>query len=220
MSFEKILSIIFIVAYLALLFVGAVSVFIVYLEKRKARSALRDSILKKIENNISLSLSDVTSIAKGVNLQRPSVSRTIYKLLHDTNEPTLFQKFKELSKELEKEEPFDDLPEEVKPSLVRLSELCTDSHQKSDQFLLTPIQKTLATYVELKIEVEKTKKWSKLFNTLGIVSFIVGLLGFYLTLKSPDIKDIEAAVNRVVNKQVISNVNPPQQSEVQNKIKE
>lgn len=104
-----------------------------------------------------------------------------------------------LSAQLAKEEPFDDLPEEVKPSLVRLSELCDGSKIKSDQLLLTPIQKTLGSFVELKAETEKTKTRTKWVNIVGIFSFIIGAWGFYLTWKTPDAKDIESAVGRALS---------------------
>ncbi|WP_158530070.1 hypothetical protein [Delftia acidovorans] len=201
MDIEKVLSITLFSAYGIIFLIGGVGISFVTLEKRKARRSLRESISKKMTGGIQLSAADIITMAKGVGLQRPSVNRIVYKLLHDTYDPQLFQQLKALSGQLEKEEPFDDLPEEVKPSLIRLTELCDGSQQKSDQFLLTPIQKTLGSYVELKAEAEKTKKQTKWVNTIGIVSFIIGTWGFYLTWKSPDAKDIEAAVARALNTQ-------------------
>ena len=201
MGIEKILNIALLSAYIIILFVGAIAMSFLMLEKRKARHSLRESISKKMTGGIQLSAADVITMAKGVGLQRPSVNRTVYQLLHDTNDAQTFEKLKVLSVQLEKEEPFDDLPEEVKPSLVRLSELCDGSQQRSDQFLLTPIQKTLGSYVELKADAEKMKKQTKWVNIIGIVSFIIGVWGFYLTWKSPDAKDIETAVVRALSTQ-------------------
>lgn len=201
MGIEKILNIALLSAYIIILIVGAIAMSFLMLEKRKARHSLRESISKKMTGGIQLSAADVITMAKGVGLQRPSVNRTVYQLLHDTNDAQTFEKLKVLSAQLEKEEPFDDLPEEVKPSLVRLSELCDGSQQRSDQFLLTPIQKTLGSYVELKADAEKMKTQTKWVNIIGIVSFIIGVWGFYLTWKSPDAKDIETAVVRALNTQ-------------------
>lgn len=201
MDIEKLLSITLFSAYAIIFVIGGVAISFVALEKRKARRSLRESISKKMTGGIELSAADIITMAKGVGLQRPSVNRSVYKLLHDTYDPQLFQQLKALSGQLEKEEPFDDLPEEVKPSLMRLTELCAGSQQKSDQFLLAPIQKTLGSYVELKAEAEKIKKQTKWVNTIGIFSFIIGTWGFYLTWKSPDVKDIETAVARALNTQ-------------------
>ena len=201
MDLDKVLSIALLSAYAIIFIIGATAMSFIALRKRKARHSLRESISKKIAGGIQLSATDIITMAKGVGLLRPSVNRTVYQLLNDTNDPQLFQQLKTLSGQLEKEEPFDDLPEEVKPSLIRLSELCDESQQKSDQFLLAPIQKTLGSYVELKVDTEKTKKQTKWVNTIGVVSFIIGIWGFYLTWKSPDAKDIETAVARALSTQ-------------------
>jgi hypothetical protein len=202
MDIEKILYTTLLFAQIIILIVCAIVLAVHVFKKRKARDLLRESICKKMACGIQLSAADVIYMAKGVGMQRPGVNRTVCQLLHDTNDHQWYQQLKALAVQLEKEEPFDDLPEEVKPSLVRLSELCEESQQKSDHLLLMPIQKTLGSYVELKTETEKTKKQTKLVNTIGIVSFIIGVWGFYLTLKSPDAKDIETAVTRALSSQL------------------
>lgn len=190
--------------YLVLIvYVGGISIFVVlmtkmYFDKRKARRELKLNLLEKFKASIPLSINDVINMAKGADLARPSVGKCLNQLLSDTNDPHIFKEIQRLTAELEKEEPFDDLPEEVKPSLVRLVELCEASPVKSDKYLLSPVQKTLGSYVELKAEVEKNRTKAKWVNIAGIVSLIVGMWSFYLTWKSPDVKDIEAAVKRAV----------------------
>lgn len=190
----KTLNIIVAIAYIIIMATGAIAISYIMLEKQKARRSLRESIQKKMSQKISLSASDIIIMAKGVRLQRPSVARVVYRLLHDCSDPEMYERLKTLSVQLDKEEPFDDLPEEVKPSLIRLSELCHNSQQKSDQFLLAPIQKNLGSYVEMKTEFERSKKQTKLINFLGVISFIIGIWGFYLALKSPNTNDIANAV--------------------------
>ncbi|SFN65912.1 hypothetical protein SAMN05660284_01992 [Formivibrio citricus] len=199
MDFDKIFNYIFLVIY-----VGGLSVFFVVMaklviDKRKARHELKQNLLEKFKAAIPLSINDVINMAKGADLARPSVGKCLNQLLSATNDPVTFGELQRLTAELEKEEPFDDLPEEVKPSLVRLTELCDASSVKSDKYLLSPVQKTLGTYVELKAEVEKNRTKAKWLNIAGIVSLIVGTWSFYLTWKSPDVKDIEAAVKRAVS---------------------
>ncbi|MFC8752887.1 hypothetical protein ACN429_06625 [Pseudomonas oryzihabitans] len=201
MDILRALNILVLCTYLSILIGGGGMLLFMFFRKKKALHLLRESILKKISQGIHLSAADVIIMAKGVGLQRPSVNRTIYQLLHDNSEPKIYQEVKELSVQLDKEEPFNEFPEEVKPSLIRLSEICDQSQQKSDHFLLAPIQKTLASYVELKGDFEKAKKQTRLINAIGVVSFIIGAWGFYLTLKSPDIKDIEKAVTHALNAQ-------------------
>jgi hypothetical protein len=63
--------------------------------------------------------------------------------------------------EIEKEEPFDELPDEVKPSLSRLLKIIESSKDESDKHVLLPITSALNKYTELKLEQEKNKKADK-----------------------------------------------------------
>ena len=198
MDFGTIFNYFFLIVYVGGISIFAVLMTKVYFDKRKARQELKLNLLEKFNASISLSINDVINMAKGADLARPSVGKCLNQLLSDTNDPNIFKEIQRLTAELEKEEPFDDLPEEVKPSLVRLVELCEASSVTSDKYLLSPVQKTLGTYVELKAEVEKNRTKAKWVNIAGIVSLIVGMWSFYLTWKSPDVKDIEAAVKRAV----------------------
>jgi len=199
MSLERLLNYIFLATYF-----GAISIFIVvmttmWIKKRRSRIELQESIVEKFKSNILLRINDVINMAKGFDLARPSVGKCLNQLLGKTNNPAAFNELQRLVAELDKEEPFDDLPQEVKPSLIRLMELCDASTVSSDRHLLSPVQKTLSTYVELKAEVEKNRSRTKWINVAGIVSLIIGMWSFYLTWKSPDTKDIEAAVRHAIS---------------------
>jgi hypothetical protein len=198
MEIQKIISLTLLAVYAILVILAIILFLFAFIEKRKARKSLRDSVLKKITNSIQFDAGDVITMAKGVGLQRPSVNLSVYRLLHDADDDKTFQQLKILSLQLEKEEPFDDLPDEVKPALIRLTELCNESQQKSDHFLLASVQRALGSYVELQAEMEKSRKWAKWVNVIGVASFIIGTWGFYLSWKSPDIKDIEVAVAKAL----------------------
>lgn len=199
MEFDKFFNYIFLSVYAIGISCFVLVMTKVFIDKRKARHELKQNILQKFQAKIPLSINDVINMAKGADLARLSVGKCLNQLLSTTNDPITFRELQRLTAELEKEEPFDDLPEEVKPSLVRLAELCDASTVKSDKYLLSPLQKTLGTYVELKEEVEKNRTKAKWLNIAGIASLIVGMWSFYLTWKSPDANDIEAAVKRAVS---------------------
>lgn len=198
MNFSAIFNYLFLAVYIGGGSIFALLMTKVYFDKRRARRELKLNLQAKFKASISLAINDVINMAKGAGLARPSVWTCLNQLLSETNDPQFFKEIQRLTAELAKEEPFDDLPEEVKPSLVRLVDLCEASSLKSDRYLLSPVQKTLGAYVELKAEVEKNRTKAKWLNIAGVVSLIVGMWSFYLTWKSPDVKDIELAVKRAI----------------------
>lgn len=196
MPIEKLLNVILLVIYLAAVVFAVFAMTYAALRDRRLQRLFRASILDKLVNGIELSAQEARTIAKGVALPQASVNRSVYRLLHDTSDPALYEKLKRLSLQLEKEEPFDDLPDEVKPSLLRLMEICEASPNRSDQALLSPIQKSLSSFVELRAQTDKTQRFSRWVNIVGIASFAIGIWGVYLSWKSPSVKDVEAAVAR------------------------
>lgn len=170
----------------------------VTIDKRRGRTELKASILAKLKASIAISAKDVNTMARGAGIARTSVSQVLSQLLLEANEQQAFASLQKLAADLEKTEPFEDLPPEVKPSLVRLQELIDVSSQKSDIHLLSPIQRALGSYVEQKAELESSKRVGKWMNLISIIGFIVGLWGFYFAWKSPDAKEMEAVFRKVI----------------------
>ena len=198
MDLNKVLNIIFIIVY-----IGGVALFVVLMakvtiDKRRGRTELKASILAKLKASIAISAKDVNTMARGAGIARTSVSQVLSQLLREANEQQAFASLQKLAADLEKTEPFEDLPPEVKPSLVRLQELIDVSSQKSDIHLLSPIQRALGSYVEQKAELESSKRVGKWMNLISIIGFIVGLWGFYFAWKSPDAKEMEAVFRKVI----------------------
>ena len=198
MDLNKVLNIIFIIVYVGGVTLFAVLMAKVALDKRRGRAELKASILAKLMASIALSAKDVNTMARGAGLARASVSKCLSQLLLETNDQQVFASLQKLAADLEKTEPFEDLPPEVKPSLVRLQELIEASSQKSDVHLLSPIQRALGSYVEQKAELESSKRVGKWMNLISIIGFIVGLWGFYFAWKSPDAKEMEAVFRKVI----------------------
>lgn len=184
--------------YVVAIFFGIFAIGYVAIRVRRARRTLKEMITKKIGANIQLTSDDLVHMGKGLDLNRLSVGRCLNQLLVEEADGQRFADIRRLISEMEKEEPFDDLPDEVKPSLQRLAELADASQVKSDQLILVPIQKTLASYVELKDEVAKGRKVGRFMNAIAVLGFIIGAWGLYLTSKSPDAKDMEIIVRRAV----------------------
>lgn len=212
MELNKVLNIIFVIVYVGGVALFAVLMTKVAIEKRRGRTELKASILAKLNASIALSAKDVNAMARGAGLARASVTKCLSQLLLETNEQKVFSSLQKLAADLEKTEPFEDLPPEVKPSLIRLQELIESSSQRSDVHLLSPIQRTLGSYVEQKAEFESSKRVGKWMNLISIIGFVVGLWGFYFAWKSPDAKEMEAIVRKAIAAPTVSAPTPDDQA--------
>lgn len=189
----------FIVALYIVMIIGA-SVFLSWMtiQKRKNKERMRANVVKKLASNVTLSAKDIIHIGRGFDLSPQSSRDVIFKLHVDVDDPAIFSTLKTLVAEIEKEEPFDELPDEVKPSLSRLSKLIEQSNDSADKHILLPVTTTLTKYVELKVEQEKAKKQTNRAYAITIISFVVGAFSFYFTLKSPSEADIKKAMEQVL----------------------
>jgi hypothetical protein len=128
------------------------------IQRRKNADAMRKNVHAKLNSKIQLSSKDVVNIGKSFDLSAFQSRKVMYKIFRDAEDKDTFLNLKSLVQEIEAEEPYDDMPDEVKPSLVRLSKLTEQSSEESDKHILTPITGVLVKYVELKSEQEKLKK--------------------------------------------------------------
>ncbi|EGQ8061935.1 hypothetical protein AB8302_004605 [Vibrio parahaemolyticus] len=194
MSTELINLILFISYVVILLSFGVFAGWFTF-QKRKNADAMRKNVLKKIEGGIDLSARDIVNIGKSFDLSPYQARKVIYKIFSNVDKKEDFAKLNTLVQEIETEEPFDDLPDEVKPSLARLTKITDDSEEESDKFILSPILTTLSKYVELRTEQQKLKKQTNRAYILTIVSFVFGAISFYFTLTAPTAGDIAEQIN-------------------------
>lgn len=173
------------------------------IQRRKNADAMRKNIYAKLNSKIQLSSKDVVNIGKSFDLTAFQSRKVIYKIFRDAEDKDTFESLKTLVQEIEAEEPYDDMPDEVKPSLVRLSKITEESDEESDKHILTPITGALGKYVELKSEQEKLKKQTSRAYVVTIVSFVIGAISFYFTLSSPSAKDIAKEIQVVTESQQV-----------------
>lgn len=190
-------------SYIAIIVVFGIFMSWFTIQRRKNTEAMRKNINSKLNSNISLSSRDIVNIGKSYDLSASQSRKIIYKAFRDTENKDTFESLKLLVQEIESEEPYDDMPDEVKPSLVRLSKLTEQSYEESDKHILSPITSVLTKYVELKAEQDKLKKQTTRAYVLTIVSFVIGAISFYFTLSSPSAKDIAKEIRNVTTNQPI-----------------
>lgn len=181
----------------------AFSVFVSWMtiQKRKKLDAMQRNVYAKITSGIQLTAKDIVNIGKSFDLTAFQSRKVIYKVFGEADNKESFQNVKDLVLEIENEEPFDDMPDEVKPSLIRLSKLVDEAGGDSDKYLLSPIIGTLSKYVDQKSDQEKLKKQTNRAYALTIVSFVVGAISFYFTLTSPNAEDIALEVRAMEKSQ-------------------
>jgi len=206
---KEVLNLFMAVFYIAVMAGAIVFVFWMTIQKRKNMESMKGNIKQKLSSSVSLSAKDITLIGRGFDLSPKSSRDVIYRLYAEVDEPTTFSALKKLVVEIEKEEPFDELPDEVKPSLSRLLKIIESSQDDSDKHILLPITSTLNKYTELKSEQEKTKKQTNRAYIITIISFVVGAISFYFTLKSPSDVDIKRAMEQVLIERSATNTNEP-----------
>lgn len=189
----------FMATFYIIMIIGA-GVFLSWMtiQKRKNKDRMRANVVEKLTSSVTLSAKDIMHIGRGFDLSPQSSRDVVFKLYADVDNSAYFTALKALVADIEKEEPFDELPDEVKPSLARLSKVIEQSTDSADKHILLPITTTLTKYVELKADQEKAKKQTNRAYVITIISFVVGAISFYFTLKSPSETDIKKAMEQVL----------------------
>lgn len=183
------------------------------IQRKKNMERMKAYIKSKLTSPEALSAKDITLIGRGFDLSSKNSRDAIYKLYAEIDDAPSFKALKKLVTDIEKEEPFDDLPDEVKPSLSRLVKIIESSPEASDKHVLLPITSTLNKYVELKLEQDKTKKQTSRAYIITIISLIVGAISFYFTLKSPSDEEIKKAMAQALTEHVIAEKKAPKTGE-------
>lgn len=182
----------------ALMIITMIWVAVFGLVKRERNIKKMQTDLKlKISNGLHLSNRDVVILGRAHGLS-PSNSRlALYRVYKDIDNSESFENLKRLVHEIEKEEPFDIMPDEVKPSLLRISEISANTESVSDRHILNPITNVLAKYQELVEEQKKSKRQTYIAYLVSIVSFAVGTVSLYFAIKAPSAMEIAKQLNEI-----------------------
>lgn len=175
--------------------------------REKSRNKLKDQIKKKLQGGIVLDASEITDIGRGLRLSAAQSTEVLYELYSEAEEQEQHAHFKALLAEINRAEPFEALPEEVRPSLARLSIICQETAQSSDKELLHPLTKVLGEYQEMKRDHASIKKQSRVSYVIALISFFVGIVGLLLAFSGPSKQFISQELNKsttAIQKQIES----------------
>ena len=166
------------------------------------RKKVRQSVQEKLEANISLTVQDIIDIGRGYGATVQTSIDSIYKILSETKDENDFNRIKNLIADINKKAPFEDLPEEVKPSMIRLSEICSEAESESDKNLLIPIQQSLSNYKTMRLDHDKMSTRSRISYTIAVISFFIGIVGIVLAFRTPSEEFIRTTITDFVKTQI------------------
>jgi len=187
----------------ALIIIGSFFLIVWTNKKREEKiKKLQIDLKLKIENKFELTSQDISLLGLAYGLSPSSSRLALYRVYKDIDNKDNFLLLKKLVIAIQKEEPFDTMPDEVKPSLSRILELTSNSESDTDRHILTPITNILTKYQELIEDRNKTRKQTNIAYTLTIVSFFVGAISLYFAVSTPSAEEIASKLNelQLINK--------------------
>jgi len=152
--------------------------------------ALIESIHQKIDANFNLTIEDVFALAKAQKISKSNSINALHDLLDKSDNVDKFNKIKLLINTFNKQEPFDDIQDTLRPSILRITELCEASCTESDKTVINPIYNALLEREALRKEKLKYEKRNTIAYIITIIGFIVGIIGVGLSFRSPSMADI------------------------------
>ena len=177
--------------------------------RRRRIARVREIIARKIAADIIITAKDVVDIGRGAG-EPPGISTdALYELFAMSDEPETHTHIRALIDELNREEPFEALPDISRPSMARLAMLCEESSQHSDKELLQPIRKLLEEYQEMKRDHARIKRQSRISYVVALISFFIGVLGLILAFRGPS-KDYISNELSTISNSIVQHINAQQ----------
>jgi len=175
-----------------------ISIYAFISDQKKRRLFLKD-ISEKISVGIDVDAELVRQISKVRNIKEGVAVSIIRKLMVESRQKENHYLYLDLCKKLEEITPYSDFPQDIRSSLLKIKEIISKSGVEHDSHIMEPIVSNLLNYIELKQNYARTKRINFCLNILTVISFFVGAWGVYLSFNTPDINEIQNAVQNVMN---------------------
>lgn len=201
--FSWIFIILFIVLIACFLIINRLSASISKIKLWK-NGEFRECIQKNIQNHRKLKALDVLNMAAGLRIDQKDTIMNLQLLCLYSEDTYEIYQYSTLVEEIQRIKPFDLLPKETRPSLRRLSELCNDSNQESDQELLQPLINSLSKYQDLLKNYSSIRRWSKLSHIVALMSFCVGITSLFIGGLGPNKDFIQEEIKQATEEIITS----------------
>ena len=166
-------------------------------EQEKNESELRSRIVNRLSKGIEVTVRDFDRFRNALELTQQRAKRVADNLYSEelSEEVTadVIEKLDALLEELEATQPYDNLPAEVRPSLIRIEKTLSASPDEEDKAVLTPVVNALYNYVELLQQKGRLNLHRNIAYAIGAASLVVGLAALYLSPSGDDLAKHVAA---------------------------
>lgn len=162
------------------------------------RNKFISAIERKLKNSEIIDIKDIVSMQEALSISK-IMARKYIKTLHlkpDFDQQS--DKLRDLIDKLQEDKPFDNCPIETRGILVKLKSILNET----EQGILNPIVKSLEELNINREENRKIKKRSYIAYVVGMISFIMGGISLYFTLKSPTIDDIKITIQQTIHSEL------------------
>ena len=148
-------------------------------EKERSQAELRERVLDWLSNGVAVRPKDLGRFASAFGLTEGQAKHAVDVLYsRELSEEFTTETIKSLDAllaDLEMARPYDTLPEDVRPSLIRIQKSLAASKELDDKEFLAPVVNALHRYVDLVEANKRAKIHRNVAYLIGGASLIVGL---------------------------------------------
>lgn len=160
-------------------------------QQERSESELRERILNRLANDIEVTTKDLDRFRNALKLNQHQAKRVVHAIyseeLSEQVTVAVIGRLDALLGDLEAKQPFDNLPAEVRPSLIRIEKTLSASPDEEDKTVLTPVVNALHSYVELVRQKRRLSLHRNIAYGIGAVSLVVGLAALFLSPSADDL---------------------------------
>ncbi len=203
MNINIILAWLMVIAYAIIILIFLIGIPYTFWNREKRKKQFKSAINYFLDKNENLNLRDIINMRDALDINEYQSRRIIKSLYLDIaeNQNIKLEKIRLLQYVVEKEEPFEGCPHELKPSLIEIREIIK-KHKPENSELLLPVVKDLKEFNKMNQEYSKIKRQNKLAFWITIFGFILSIIGLLYTITATPSSD---AIAKSVIEQLNSN---------------
>ena len=166
-------------------------------DQERREGELRERILDRLANDIEVTTKEFERFRNALELSQHEAKRVVDAIysekLSEEVTSAVIEKLDALLGALEAKQPFDSLPAEVRPSLIRIEKTLSASPDEEDKAVLTPVVNALHSYVKLARQQRRMGLHRNIAYFIGAASLVLGLAALVVSPSADDLAKQVAA---------------------------